>query len=333
MQYSIKKSTNVWWRELWKTDDIRQLLIGSTSRTLNWNAFTNSYPQIWNLMLREGMFQNLIGPIVKCKLPKDWRFENVLEKESNTHTPPRASSTKLSYHWWAQLAFLLLYKEGLIYRRRKLVLWCNECCSSRNYEEVTNNHVCLYCLGQTEAKDSFQWYLRSTKFVNDSLFDDEIFTRFPDIIKLMKNLCKDMDDQLISCQEYWRVAIPIVYCFECGEVPLPIIELPIRQMVSPSDTWSGGTNFGTVNVPSFLRTRCPECHELAVLENDTLAPTATWFLVRLANLAHKSCLYDSFTLKELFPSKLFLTNERQFAFFMLYTSIWDHIFREIQIKV
>ena len=61
-------------------------------------------------------------------------------------------------------------------------------------------------------------------------------------------------DWLISRQRYWGTPIPVIYCDECGMVPVPEEDLPVML---PSGINLTGQNQSPANCEAFVRTTCP----------------------------------------------------------------------------
>jgi leucyl-tRNA synthetase len=87
-------------------------------------------------------------------------------------------------------------------------------------------------------------------------------------------------DWLISRQRYWGAPIPMIYCAECGIVPVPEEDLPVVLPLDASLTPSGGTPLP--NLKEFVEPTCPSCSGEARREVDTMDTfvESSWYFNR-----------------------------------------------------
>ncbi len=75
-------------------------------------------------------------------------------------------------------------------------------------------------------------------------------------------------DWLVSRQRYWGAPIPIIYCDQCGIVPVPYEDLPV---LLPDDVAFMPTGESPLRYhEGFLNTTCPKCGGPAKRETDTM---------------------------------------------------------------
>jgi len=77
-----------------------------------------------------------------------------------------------------------------------------------------------------------------------------------------------MRDWLISRQRYWGAPIPMIYCPNCGIVPVPYEDLPV---LLPEDAKVPSTGENALKFhEDFLHVKCPKCGGDARRETDTM---------------------------------------------------------------
>lgn len=76
-------------------------------------------------------------------------------------------TSKPDYYRWTQWFFLLMYKNGLAYKKKGSVNWC-ESCQTVLANEQAEDGVCERCGSQVIQKDLEQWYFKITDFIENS---------------------------------------------------------------------------------------------------------------------------------------------------------------------
>lgn len=76
------------------------------------------------------------------------------------------NSSNPDYYHWTQWFFLLLYKNGLAYRAKAKVNWCEACKTVLANEQVVNGE-CERCGGKVIQKDLEQWFFKITEFIEN----------------------------------------------------------------------------------------------------------------------------------------------------------------------
>lgn len=101
-------------------------------------------------------------------------------------------------------------------------------------------------------------------------------------------------DWLISRQRFWGTPIPIIHCADCGEVPVPESELPVRLPdaagldLKPKGTSPLGAAEAWVNVA------CPKCGGDAKRDSDTMDTfvDSSWYYLRYLNANDDTRAFD-----------------------------------------
>jgi leucyl-tRNA synthetase len=83
----------------------------------------------------------------------------------------------------------------------------------------------------------------------------------------------------VSRQRYWGCPIPVIYCSECGALPVPENQLPV---VLPEDVEFMGVQSPIKADPEWRKTECPGCGGPAERETDTFDTfmESSWYAAR-----------------------------------------------------
>lgn len=99
-------------------------------------------------------------------------------------------------------------------------------------------------------------------------------------------------DWLISRQRYWGTPIPIIYCDQCGVVPVPEEDLPV---ILPEEVQFKPTGESPLkSMSEFRDCQCPKCGQKAVRETDTMDTfvDSSWYFLRFCDANNHREVFD-----------------------------------------
>ncbi|MCQ8180489.1 leucine--tRNA ligase [Methylomonas sp. SURF-1] len=120
---------------------------------------------------------------------------------------------------------------------------------------------------------------------------DAIAAKLADLGKGERKTNFRLRDWGVSRQRYWGAPIPVVYCDDCGTVPVSDDQLPVTL---PRDVVLDGSQSPLAAHPTFPHTACPKCGKPARRETDTFDTfmESSWYFARYASSDCHSAMLD-----------------------------------------
>jgi len=135
-------------------------------------------------------------------------------------------------------------------------------------------------------------------------------------------------DWLISRQRYWGTPIPIIYCDDCGTVPVPEKDLPV--LLPGSVTFDADGKSPLTKDPNFLNTTCPDCGKAATRETDTLDTfvCSSWYHLRFASPNLGKDPFDNEKLRVWAPVRSYTGGSEHAVMHLLYSRFFNKALRD-----
>jgi leucyl-tRNA synthetase len=110
-------------------------------------------------------------------------------------------------------------------------------------------------------------------------------------------------DWLISRQRYWGTPIPIIHCSKCGEVPVPIEQLPVKLPDSKSVDLKPKGISPLATAADWVNTQCPKCQGSALRDTDTMDTfvDSSWYFLRYTSVNNQQSPFDDHEVKTWLP--------------------------------
>ena len=129
--------------------------------------------------------------------PARWTWENIgfmrqqLRELGISYDWEREFSTcSPDYYRWEQLFFLWMLEDGLAYRKRAQLNWCDECQTVLANEQVNRDGTCfIHDQARVTQRELDQWFVGITKYAEELLSGhEELRGRWPDnVLEMQRN--------------------------------------------------------------------------------------------------------------------------------------------------
>ncbi|MFD1213804.1 leucine--tRNA ligase [Arthrobacter sp. GCM10027362] len=139
-------------------------------------------------------------------------------------------------------------------------------------------------------------------------------------------------DWLLSRQRFWGAPIPIIHCAECGEVPVPDDQLPVRlpedlrgEALAPKGTSPLAAAADWVNVS------CPSCGRAAMRDTDTMDTfvDSSWYYLRFASPQYTEGPFDVEAVKRWLPVGQYVGGVEHAILHLLYSRFFTKVLQDM----
>lgn len=135
-------------------------------------------------------------------------------------------------------------------------------------------------------------------------------------------------DWLISRQRYWGTPIPVVYCPQCGIIPVDEHSLPIFL---PTDVTFTGQGNPIETSKSFLQTECPKCGGKARRETDTMDTfvDSSWYYLRFCDPKNDDKPFSKEKAEYWMPVDQYIGGIEHAILHLLYSRFFTKVLRDL----
>ena len=138
-------------------------------------------------------------------------------------------------------------------------------------------------------------------------------------------------DWVYSRQRYWGEPIPLVHCPDCGTVPVPEEELPLKlpEVKSYQPTGTGESPLAAID--DWVNCKCPKCGKPAKRETNTMPQWggSCWYYLRYLDPHNDKAFCAPEKEKYWMPVDLYIGGAEHAVLHLLYARFWHKVLYDI----
>ena len=138
-------------------------------------------------------------------------------------------------------------------------------------------------------------------------------------------------DWVFSRQRYWGEPIPIVHCPHCGNVAVPVDELPLKlpEVDNYEPTGTGESPLAAID--SWVNCKCPKCGADAKRETNTMPQWAgsSWYFLRYVDNHNDKELVNREKADKYLPVDMYIGGVEHAVLHLLYSRFWTKFLCDI----
>lgn len=204
----------------------------------------------------------------------------------------------------------------------------------RDYEFATKFNLEIIPIIETDKLP----YIEEGKYINSDILNgintikeakEKINKKLEEIGKGEKTTSYKLRDWLVSRQRYWGAPIPIIYCDECGVVPVPEEDLPVKLPYDVEFTPDGESPLA--KSPEFVNCTCPKCGKKAKRECDTLDTfvCSSWYYLRYPDAFNDKEPFNKEVVDKMLPVDVYIGGVEHACMHLLYARFFTKALRNM----
>ncbi len=169
------------------------------------------------------------------------------------------------------------------------------------------------------------------------LTSDEAINKMADWLKVKKiggsKITYRLRDWSFSRQRYWGAPIPIIYCPQCGTVPVSEENLPVELPKIENFRPTGLGEGPLASVETFASTTCPRCGSLAKRETDTMDTfvDSSFYYMRYLNVGDDREIMNKKITQKWLPVNMYIGGAEHVTMHLLYARFVAKAFYDAKI--